>query len=94
VTAAALAFWQAPVKPVAVSRDGVTGLPFMNRQSNLEDALGHIRFNQVSAVAGSRDRQYRLPFCAQLFGVGKTSFAAKLAEGLNAGFGGRLAYYQ
>ena len=94
VKAAALAFWCGPVQPVNVHAEGLEGLPFVNRVSNLEAALKALTMNQWRSWQASGDRRYQLLFCAQLFGVGKTAFGKKLAEGLNAGVGGRLAYHR
>ncbi len=66
----------------------------VNRVPNLEAALKALTMNQWRSWRESTDRRYQLLFCAQLFGVGKTAFGKKLAEGLNAGVGGRLAYHR
>ncbi len=94
MTAAALAFWRAPVASVDVGSGRVQDLPLVNRVPNLEAALKALLHNQRGSWQASGDRRYQLLFCAQLFGVGKTAFGKKLAEGLNAGVGGRLAYHR
>ena len=53
-----------------------------------------LTMNQRHAWVKSTDRRYKLLFCAQLFGVGKSAFGEKLAERLKAGVGGRLAYHR
>jgi len=94
VRESASAFWRAPVASVDIEPGRVSGLPFVNRVPNLEAALQALVDNQEDAWRGSGDRRYQLLFCAQLFGVGKTAFGKKLAEGLSAGVGGRLAYHR
>ena len=94
VRESALAFWCAPVQSVDVDPELIRDLPFVNRVPNLEAAVKALLHNQRGSWQASGDRRYQLLFCAQLFGVGKTAFGKKLAEGLNAGVGGRLAYHR
>lgn len=94
VRESASAFWRAPVQSVNVDPELIRDLPFVNRVPNLEAALKALLHNQRGSWKASGDRRYQLLFCAQLFGVGKTAFGKKLAEGLSAGVGGRLAYHR
>lgn len=94
VLAAASAFWRAPAQPVDLDPKAIEGLPFVNRVPNLESALEALMLNQGRSWMESGDRRYTLLFCAQLFGMGKTSFGKRLAEGLKAGVAGRLAYHR
>jgi signal recognition particle GTPase len=95
VLTAASAFWRAPVQPKAVNPKSIEMLPLVNRVPNLEAALEGLLANQTRSWlrSGSRDKRYKLVVLAQLFGVGKTTSGEKLAEGLNAGVGGRLVYH-
>ena len=94
VTEAASAFWHGPVQPANADDRSVEGLPFVNRVPNLEAAMTALTMNQRRAWSESTDRRYQLVFGAQMFGVGKSAFGKKLAEGLKVGIGGRLAYHR
>ena len=97
VLRAASAFWRAPVQPKAVNAKSIEMLPLVNRVPNLEAALEGLLANQTRSWLRSgspgRDKRYKLVVLAQLFGMGKTTSGEKLAEGLNAGVGGRLVYH-
>lgn len=67
-------------------------MPFVNRVSQLDRASQALLHNTSLALSGGDTQKYELVFCSQLFGAGKTSFAKRLAVGLDAAFGGALSY--
>lgn len=67
-------------------------LPFVNRVEQLVLAADALLQNVQLALSKGDSRRYKLVFCAQLFGAGKTSFAERLALGLKKAYGGKLVY--
>ena len=67
-------------------------LPFVNRVEQLVLAADALLQNVQLALSKGDSRRYKLVFCAQLFGAGKTSFAERLAQGLEKAYGGKLVY--
>lgn len=73
--------------------DGIVGcLPFVNRIIQLDRASRALLHNKSLVLSCGDTQRLQLVLCSQLFGVGKTTFAQRLAEGLNEAFKCRLSY--
>ena len=81
------------VEYVDSSNGVVDRLPFVNRVVQLDRAARALLHNTSTALRRGGDTQrMELVLCSQLFGVGKTTFAERLADGLNIAFEGKLSY--
>lgn len=77
-----------------IAAGSVTRLPFVNRVDQLCDAACALVHNVVllRTSPASDSRMSKLVFCSQLFGAGKTSFAERVAAGLNVAYDGKQSY--
>lgn len=99
VLAAAFAYYRnedgfVDVENSSVVFGSVALLPFVNRVEQLCDAARALVQNVtlLRTTPQGDSRMSTLVFCSQLYGAGKTSFAERLAAGLNAAYGGKLWY--